>query len=497
MTTERKTHWFRNTLITLVICGILGMILAAVLFFLVDPGKTTASALIQFSFDGAADGAGPNGIKITADGLTSDEVIQEALQAEGLEGQYAVEDIRSSITVTGVYPENITKQMTTYESLMDFTANRELSISEYHPTLYRVSLSNQFDKKISQANLEGLLKNILEGFRNYFTNHYSYTFSPMENMEEYLSSYDYVQQLDIIEDWINEEELYAQEMYEKEPLFLLNGKGFNDIYVQLENLINSDISRLSSTITMNALTRDTERLVTQYQFEIREQNIKLEKQETRLEHVDELLASYEKNEIIYLSTADSLTKIDGNSSETYDALVQERKNVSDGITQIKSRIETYQLKLSDLLKNTARQTVQPVPENTMQTGETEDEAEQALPKMTDEELARTAAAAEEASAYQVAALERDIRTLLGKLDAVNKTFTEMLRAYNEQELNEATISIFSYRYDIPKVLSGAFIKQVIKCAGPLCAVGFMVCMVLLIRSRKKELLTIDNLIGRD
>ena len=31
MTTGRKTHWFRNTLITLIVCGIIGMILLFIL----------------------------------------------------------------------------------------------------------------------------------------------------------------------------------------------------------------------------------------------------------------------------------------------------------------------------------------------------------------------------------------------------------------------------------------------------------------------------------
>ena len=334
---------------------------------------------------------------------------------------------------------------------------------------------------------------VMEAFRQYFTEHYSYAFTREELAEDYLASYDYVQQIAIIEDVINQEALYAQELYEKEPLFLLNGKGFNDITVQLQNLNNSDIARLNSTITMNALTRDTERLITQYQFEIREQNIRLEKQQERLKRIGTLIDSYEKNEIIYLSTADSLTKIDGNSSETYDALVQERKDVSDGITEIKSRIETYELKLSDLLKNTKEQTtVQPTPKSKIEDGEEETKAETTAPVMTDEEVARATAAAEEASAYQVAALEKDIQTLLEKLKAINVSFTEMLKAYNRQELNEATVSIYEYKYKTPKVLSGGFAVQVIKCTGPLCALGFMACMVGLIRSRKKEQLIIDN-----
>ena len=44
MMTAKKTHWFRNTLITLIICGIIGTVLAGVLFFGPERGKTYASA---------------------------------------------------------------------------------------------------------------------------------------------------------------------------------------------------------------------------------------------------------------------------------------------------------------------------------------------------------------------------------------------------------------------------------------------------------------------
>ena len=60
MTTMKKTHWLRNTMIVLIICGLIGTALAAVLFF-GESNQTYATAAIQFSFDGAAEGKAPNG----------------------------------------------------------------------------------------------------------------------------------------------------------------------------------------------------------------------------------------------------------------------------------------------------------------------------------------------------------------------------------------------------------------------------------------------------
>ena len=54
------------------------------------------------------------------------------------------------------------------------------------------------------------------------------------------------------------------------------------------------------------------------------------------------------------------------------------------------------------------------------------------------------------------------------------------------EVNEWTVSAATVKYYIPKILSGVFRVKALKTAGSICAVGFMVCMVLLIISRKKE-----------
>ena len=56
----KKNHWLRNALLILLACGIVGLVLSAVLFF-GKPSPTYASATLVFTFDGAAAGKAPNG----------------------------------------------------------------------------------------------------------------------------------------------------------------------------------------------------------------------------------------------------------------------------------------------------------------------------------------------------------------------------------------------------------------------------------------------------
>lgn len=491
----QKTHWLRNTLCVLIACGILGTILSAVLF-LTNPEKTYAAANVQFSFDGAAQGTAPNGYSFGISAVSSDEVVEKALEDAGMAERYTAEAVSGQIETSGVYPEDIVRQMMNYESLLDFSANRELTVSDYHPTLYTVKLYNGFDEKISKGDLEKLLHAIMDSYKAYFSKVYTAgqnSVSIAYNLEDY----DYPQQLTILTTTMEDAIAYADEMYEKEPALRLNGQGFNDISVRLHSLIDTDISKLSADITMNALTKNTSRLITQYDYEIRSLTNQLNKKNDQLTHLDALIASYDKNEIIYLSTADSLTKIDGNSSETYDALVASRREVADEITTINNEISNYRLLLADLIgEDKAEEAEKAAAPASISTSTEADGTEGAVsegtteeivvPERTQEELEELAKAAEEAARKQIAALETNISTLAAKREAVMKDFADLIQQYNDKYVNDATVSVFGYQYKAPSLLSGAFIKQTIKIAGAFCLVGFIVCMILLIHSRRKE-----------
>lgn len=482
MKQAKKPNLVKMTVLVLLVCGIVGVALSAVLFF-GNPTPTYASATLAFTFDGAADGIAPNGVAFDPKELVLDEVLAEGLEGASLEGKYTPEEIRPSLVVSGVYPEDMANQVMHYESLLNFTASRELTIGTYHATTFQVALYNDFDRSISKAQLSSLLKGILEAYRTHFAQVYAYGLDT-ELPVIALDDYDYPQQLQIIEKHLTSLSAYAQELYEDDPTFRLGGAGFNDISVRLKNLIDSNINHLNAELTINALTKNPTRLLTQYQYEIRSLNNQLEKQNQELEKLDKLISTYEKNEIIYLQTSDALTKIDGNSSETYDTLMGRRKEVANGITDINYQIATYELLLTDLLKDdTARAQSATTPAGTEEEGATSTEA---VAAMTEEELAAAAAEAERVTTARREQLEESIRALVAESDRILADFKAMLQAYNDQKINDLTVSVTEYDFHRPRLLSGAFIKQTIKTAGPLVALGFMVCVVLIIVRRWKE-----------
>ena len=457
----KKTHWLRNTLIVLIACGLAGTVLAAVLFS-GEAGSPYAASSIQFSFEGAADGKAPNGYAFDVSGLTSDEVLNEALETAGLAGAYTAEQVRGSLNVTGVYPEKIAEQMTKYVSLLSADAGTQAAVSDYHATQYSVTLYNDFDRNISSGKLTELLGAIMTAYRARFAQTYGPGMTRTEPITN-LAEYDYAQQLEAISESVNQHKRYAEELAEMAPDFLPDQKGFGDIAVRYASL-ESDINRLNATITLNAVSKNRERLQKRYETEIRTQQYQLESLTEELKLIEAQVDAYDKDGIVYVSANGSLQKV-GSDDGTYDKLVQKRKEVTDKIAEINAKIALYQSRLDDMTGVAAK-------------------AAQAT------EGAEDLAAAEELTAREKKQLQetvdKKLEALNTKKEEIEADFSAMLEAYTAREINEKTVSVVAVKYKAPTILSGAFAVKTIKTAGPLCAVGFMVCMVLLIISRRKE-----------
>lgn len=457
----KKTHWLRNTLIVLVACGLAGTVLAAIQFS-GENNRTYAAASIQFAFEGSAEGKAPNGYPFDLSGFTTDEVLDEALEASGLTGTYSAEQLRENLTVTGIYPEKIAEQMTKYVSLLDTEADNTAAVTDYHPTQYGVTLYNDFDKGIASGKLSELLGNILTAYRAYFAKTYAASLDQANPITD-LPEYDYAQQMEAISESVEQQIRYAEEMKDLVKDFRLNGKGFGDIVTRYQSL-QGDIGRLNATITLNAVSKDRTRLQKRYEMEIRELQIRQDSLKEELKRIEAQVNSYDKDGIIYVSANGSLSQVGSDATQTYDKLVEIRKKTSDKIAETEAKIALYQARLDDMTGAAVK---------TENAGEAEDASEvEQLDRKELEELRKS--------------VEEKISALAEKKDAIASDFAAMLDAYSAQEINERTVSATAIKYKAPSLISGAFIMKALKTAGPICAVGFMVCLVLLIRSRRKE-----------
>lgn len=509
---KKPLGFWTKMLLTLVTAGVIGLILSLILFGN-EKLPTYASAKLQLTFEGAAEGIGPDGYVFDMRELTSDEVLSVALAETGLSGKYTVEQVRSGIVFEGSYPEDMVNQTMSYDSLLNFTASRKLTVDRFHPTTFRVLLYNHFDEKISKADLEKLLENLLKEFEKRFALVHTQGV-PELGAEFEIARYDYPQQLEILEKQLNSIGSYATEMYEKEPVFRLEGRGFNDIAVRIDNLLDSDIERLNANITLNALTKDPERLLVQYQFEIRDMTSRLQNQQKELADLDALIESYQKSEIVYIAAGDTMTKIDGDSTKTYDELVDIRKDLAAQNTELSSKIAIMKHKMEDLMQEYSKDAgkggengegnSQGDADNAgngadgdsagngdgdSQSGEgdTQSGDDNTGTAMTPEEIAAAAKAEDAAMQKKREAFEKEVEALIVKRDAVLADLAKMIGAWNESKINALTVTTSDYKYQTKKILSGSFIKFTVKTAGPICALALIGCLVVIIVKKSREM----------
>ena len=478
MKRPKMKRWLRVSLCILLACAITGIIVSVILF-MKDRRRTSAQANLQLSFEGAADGRAPDGQPYNMDLMESDEVLGAALESAGLSGKYTVDELRENMVVTGNYPEDLLAKIMSYDSLMEFTSTHELTLSEYHPTLYSVTLCDDFDKSISAGELKDLLQKILENFRLKFAETYGATAKWVDDYSK-LEDHDYPQQLEILQERIEQRARYAREMADQAPLFRYEGKGFNDINIAYNSLIDSRVMRVNSIISVYMPTKNPVRLLNQYNNSIDELKIELGMKEKELANLNELVSSYEKNDTIYLSNSESLSKIDGNSSQTYEVLVKKLKAVADEIADINTSIRGYETKIENLTGADAKNSAE-----TANSVKNADAANSADPASTAESVSD--ASSEEFSlelskqnVAETAAVEAEIADLEAQIEDIWNQFVGMLEAYTDQELNEQTVRDSKLRYNKPSLFSGAFVKKAIKTAGPFVAIGFIVCMMMLL-----------------
>ena len=111
-----------------------------------------------------------------------------------------------------------------------------------------------------------------------------------------------------------------------------------------------------------------------------------------------------------------------------------------------------------------------------------DQVEQTMQNV--DEAAGNSALSEEDIRQKTAVLETNISHSVDKGNGIIASMSELLDAYNQQELNELTIRSSAVRFE-EAVTFTSFMKLAVKTAGPVCALGLMAALVLLILGQHK------------
>lgn len=419
---------------SLLVVVVIGIIIAGIKYFNTAKIQRSASIDIEFTYEGAANNRTPSGDIFSIDAIKGKKLISEVLEKEGLYDKYTPELISSNMEVTGCRPDNVIDQIKAYDSLYNFSESRTILINEYYPTVYNIKLYDCFDTSISDADLKNLVAAIANAYKEYFIKEYDYILYPSSlNNLIVLDDYDFFQRIKILKIQLGTIRNYAQELYTLNSSFRNDGMSFKDIILKCNSIENDYITSTEASIITNVVTVSSERLLNQYEYEITLLENEKKHKEKNLEELNSLIDSYQIDGILYIGSGDSLVKIESNSKQTYEYLIDAKREISDDLIEIYSEIDKYRGYIKSL-----GTTANTKATNSVTTSISETEK---------------------------------------RMKEVKDTFLELLNAYNASIINEDSIVINKPSYSGAKLLSVGFIVQIIKSTGPLLIIVMCICCV--------------------
>ena len=292
----------------------------------------TASTVISYTGQNAADGKTPSGDDIDVTEIYSAAVITDVL--EDLNLNIGADAIRSKCKVTEIIPpdEEVKKQ-----ALLE--AGEEYT---YFPTDYVVSFSvgSEYSQDFARTVLDSIIKNYFATYGEKYINQQTL---PNNNVRGSDGQYDYIERVEILDAWALNISDYLAAKKETQPNYRSaeTGYSFSDLYEIYKSYIDYDIPQIYSLILEQEVTGDKETLIKKYQSDISTYELDLQNMEEKINDLNDLITKYsDKNkegvEYHYGTQSD-----EGNDASDYILKnVYDEWNQEDGHVQSETTYDT-------------------------------------------------------------------------------------------------------------------------------------------------------------
>lgn len=443
-----KSKRIRNQLkylaVTVILC--MACLVGCVFYYAIGVDQPRfAYASIRFNYKGCSSGLTPNGLNFDINELRDEEILSAALESCGMTEQYDPHEVARCVEIEGAYPEEVLDMYQQFNSLLGADARHYVYDEQFYPVLFSIRVYDNFDSRISSAKLRRLASAITETYKTYFLEKFIYTADSVEIWQIYdETSLDYLDAIEVVDLRLNLLRRYANELYQTNSTYSVDGKLFNSISQQAEYLQKAPLSNLRSYVTLNGLTKNVSRTEYRYNYRIQNLNNELSILPAQKSSLTELMDGYVTDGTKYIGSGDSLLAIEGNSASTYEALVGQQVGIDDLAAEDTRLINVYEAYLSDV---------------------------------------RSAAA----NVAEKRHAEEELKHLNENLEALEQEFTEMLDAFNQYIVSSDSI-ITNENTGIEKksIVSMSMIKLLVKCELPLVLlIAIFICANEFVKGMKR------------
>ena len=313
----------------------------AIFFYGKNRQRYIASAVIQYTNDGAREGYTPDGSPLNVEEIYSSTVIDAALADLGVQSN--IDSVRSNCYVEEVIPE---KQQKLNEALLEKGEDPSYVADTYR--VYYVG-DNETGEEYAWSILDAVIKNYCEFYAE------KYVEEQLQNNGVSVlaeGDYDYIESAQVLEDSVSEMLDYLLDKRASHPYFrsVETGYTYSDLYRIYSFLYDYEIPSLYAAILTNAETNDIDLLMSRLTKDCEDLQLYIENRQERADSLKKLIDNYsERNkEMMDYHYHSSATQDIGteyilkdveydrehnNKETTYDGLIQEYVDLNTGIRQ--------------------------------------------------------------------------------------------------------------------------------------------------------------------
>ncbi|MCR5729518.1 MAG: lipopolysaccharide biosynthesis protein, partial [Ruminococcus sp.] len=311
--------------------------------------KPALSALISFNYDGIEKGKDPSGRNFDVNMVKNSQVIADAMYKQDLDMEKAAV-IQENITFEGIIPSDAIDKITAYKSVYENASSGNLAAAQamldvaFHPTQFKVFFDYN-DASLSRKEAVQLFDNILEGFGDYFYDHYGYNKNLGVSITSIdYSDYDYSEAVDVFKSNLSTLTKYVRGLADadtKQFRSSQTGRTFNDLAQAAKTISSIDLDRISSKIAINNITKNKADTIAYYEFRIDELNREKDAYTERLANVTNSIKDYQKDSLLIMSTTEGTNAELSKNSGEYDKLVERKESIAADLAETKQSINYY------------------------------------------------------------------------------------------------------------------------------------------------------------
>ena len=315
------------------------------------------TAVISFTYDGVEKGLDPNGNKFYVNSIKSEEIIHEVAESKNIAKEK--EDlIRRSITFEGIIPSDAIDRITAMENVFEgskgISSTQAVTDTTYYPTQYRVHFDYSATE-LSASEATDFINDMLKCYSRHFFDSYGYNKSLSKSLNAFsYEDYDYSEAIDVFDSSLTKLSTYITQVSSNDTTRFrsdVTGYTFADLTDAIATIRERNLDKIDSYVTINSVTKDKETLLTYYMFRIEQLQRHLTVCNETLASVNDSIANYKKNTILFFSQGQAQDPSGLTASVTsaeYDELFEKRQSIQSDLSSTAQQINFYNKKIERL-----------------------------------------------------------------------------------------------------------------------------------------------------